>query len=118
MATLQARQGATFRFTWESRASDALDAPVVPFTAGLQARFQAARERGTPAELIFDTATLGSPLTIDHAAGLISFRLGATQTALFPAEIFQFDLDLYDPNDVTEVEPFDFGAFVVTAEVK
>lgn len=110
-AALHVRQGATFRVTFANQDGGGL---AVPLT-GLRARFQVG-QRGARTLVDLDSATAAG-LVVREVAGEIDVELGATVTKALPAGRFEYDLDLYDPANPDEVEPFVSGAFAVLPEV-
>lgn len=116
---LEIQQGATFRCTVEWR-----EANGTPITmAGRSARMHFRRRVADEAPLLSLTSAALGGLTI-HPAGAIgdlAVYISATATTTLPAIKVEkpgvWDIELFDPNDVTEVTRLAEGTFIVTPEV-
>lgn len=111
MTDLTIKQGATFRvvYAWQNP-----DGTAIPLT-GLSARMQARRNYAT-AETLLDL-TEGSGLTLVPAAGEVHVELSAVATAALPAAQGVFDIEVFDPLDVSEVTRLDEGRLTISPEV-
>ncbi len=106
------RQGITFEKTWWWREKDRVT--PIPLD-GLEARMRLAVSYAAPEPLFTLTSAPSGGMTLTTAEGRIDARLAATVTdGLPPGKDYVYVLELYDPNDATEVLHFISGK----AEVK
>lgn len=94
-------QGLTFERTAYWRLKDRIT--VVDLT-GLSARLQIRDGADNPVVLVSLTSTPAAGLTVNGALGSVAIRIGANVMSTLPVDgDLEYGLELYDPNDITQV---------------
>lgn len=114
---IEVLKGATFAINFQYREGGAVAALPARYT---QCKFQV-RDSADETSTLLLSATESSGITINHAAGLISVSIGATQTELIPVtdrpRVVRGQLRVYDPTNFEDVPAWPLFDVVLLPEV-